>query len=350
MKRAGKPYTMLISSLPRHRTSGFTLIELLVVLAIVAILVGLLLPAVQKVRESAARARSMNNLKQIVLATMNYAGDHEEKLPPLTDGTPGIPQSTGLKSLFYDILPYVEQDNLHRRFNPCQPSSYYNPSTATPGLGSMPVPIYLSPADASAPPGKTVTIKIIVKPAPPAPYLGQFTARYATCSYAANGMLFGCPGGARLPASITDGTSNTIAFAERAQYCNGTPNPSNLWAAGWIVIQVPAFAFRPHLGHWNGQNTGHFVPLRPLQVDGQGRVLGLAPSSSGVIQTTKPVPFQAAPAAGTCDSTLPQTPHTSGMLTALADGSVRSVSPSVSQHTFWSAATPSCGEVLASDW
>jgi hypothetical protein len=291
----------------------------------------------------------MNNLKQIDLATMHYAADHEERLPPLTDVTPGIPQGAGLKSLFYEILPYVEQDNLYRRFDPARPSTYYDPSTLTPGLGSVPIKTFLSPADASASPGTTVNVQVTITPPPPPPYRAVFTARYATCSYAANGLLFGC-NNARLPASISDGTSNTIAFAERAQYCNGTPNPSNLWAAGWIIVQVPAFAFRPHLGHWNGWNAGHFVPLRPLRVDAQGRVIGLAPSQSGTVSTTKPVPFQTAPAPGACDSTLPQTPHQSGMLTALADGSVRSISASVSQYTFWSAATPSSGEVLAADW
>ena len=333
----------------QQQVHGFTLLELLVVIAILAVLVGLLLPAVQKSREAAARAQSMNHLRQIDLAMMGYANDHAELLPPLTDFAPGIARGLGVKSLFYHLLPYVEQENLYHCFDPSRPNSYYDPSTVHPGLGSVSLKTFLSPADASAPLGATVNVSVRVVPAPPAPYQADFQTRYATCSYAANGMVFGC-NHASLTASICDGTSNTIAFAERAQYCNGQSSPSNLWPVGWIIAQVPAFAFRPHLGHWNGKNTGQFVPVQPLQLDGRGRVIGLAPGPAGTISTTKPVPFQAAPAPGTCDSTLPQSPHASGMLTALLDGSVRTVAPSISQYTFWSAATPNCGEVLASDW
>lgn len=112
-----------------RRWRGFTLIELLVVIAIIAILIGLLVPAVQKVREAAARLQCSNNLKQISLATVNCSDTHQGKMPTGMGMYPGHGStwgdagnggdiwrntSDGYGSAFFHILPFIEQDNLYK--------------------------------------------------------------------------------------------------------------------------------------------------------------------------------------------------------------------------------------------
>ena len=117
--------------------SAFTLIELIVVIAIISILMGLLLPAVQKVREAAARVHCANNLKQIALAAHNYA-DAQRVLPPGQLGPyPDIglglpPVNTQFVGVFVYLLPYIEQDNTYRLLTQDLPSNYLSPSAVYP--------------------------------------------------------------------------------------------------------------------------------------------------------------------------------------------------------------------------
>ncbi len=107
----------------RPRRMAFTLIELLVVIAIIAVLVGLLVPAVQKVRQAANSMQSKNNLKQIGLA-VHMANDTFRKAPPMFWGLQRNPGG----SFWYSLLPYLEQDNLFQQGPNASRSSWSRPS------------------------------------------------------------------------------------------------------------------------------------------------------------------------------------------------------------------------------
>src|SRR5207249_3086628 len=118
---------------------GFTLIELLVVIAIIAILIALLVPAVQKVREAAARTQTNNNLKQLSLAT-HSCNDVFRKLPP-GQGTFGEAQGSAFVTftVHMHLMPYIEQDNLYKE--------WLNGTLTTSAPGGFVVPPFLAPQD-----------------------------------------------------------------------------------------------------------------------------------------------------------------------------------------------------------
>ncbi|MCI0641376.1 MAG: DUF1559 domain-containing protein [Gemmataceae bacterium] len=272
------------------RRRGLTLVELLVVIAIIAILIGLLLPGIQRVREAAARLQSMNNLKQIGLGFQQYASANKDTLPSVDGYVFNLEFS-----VFHSILPYIEQGNIFRTYQ-----SEFGPNQ----FGSaFDVAVYLSPSD----PTLTTTSK-------------------GFCSYAANAQVFTRK--ARLLPTFRDGMSNTIAFAEHyARSCGGK---SFDWFLGEAFTKARRATFAD-------QGMGDVYPV----------VKGVPPSTQGSISDLS---FQVQPRDSECNPRVAQTPHASGMLVALGDGSVRSLAPSISHTTYWSAVTPWGGEVLPSDW
>jgi prepilin-type N-terminal cleavage/methylation domain-containing protein len=367
-----------------RRRNGFTLIELLVVIAIIAILIGLLLPAVQKVREAAARSKSSNNIKQIAIGLHNYNDAYSAHLPPLCDiGTNapnqgGTPGGAGHNSLFFQILPYVEADNIYKLFNKAQPSTYWGNGAASSNI----INTFISPADSTASsgtiaPATTYTSGVST---PPTGFPTSWTGYYATASYAANGQVFGS-NSAGLPRTFVDGTSNTIMIAERAQVCTPASGTAvyNLWGLGFWSPQMPAFAaLNPGGTGSTAISTNMYASNSPPGTSATGGSssytqgsgspphiwvrLGLATNNaqpptdpapnSGCAAGTNPYQkFQVAPRGCiACDPRVAQTPHVGGMLVGLGDGSVRSLNPSISEWSYWAATTPAGNETPYTDW
>jgi prepilin-type N-terminal cleavage/methylation domain-containing protein/prepilin-type processing-associated H-X9-DG protein len=329
--------------MPRlHRSRvAFTLIELLVVIAIIAVLIGLLLSAVQMAREAAARAQCANNLKQLGLAIQN-CNDTQGRLPPALGWFPvSMPSGgSGWGGVFFHLLPYLEQDNLYKSAVATGP----NPLGQAPGPNQ---PYYSGAAGVNAPCfiGAT-SLKSYLCPSDPTVTGTTYTDviynyQWAPGCYASNLVVLGVlpnpvqfntvtswQGISSIPRSFQDGTSNTILFAERYAVCVsdalGVPR-ANLWD-GWLY---PAQLYGG-IGHdylpYFAIPTSNGSPIGPVSI------------------------FQVRRRQGSCDPSRASSAHTGGMNVALADGSVRFLSTGLSGDTWWEAVTPAGGEVLGSDW
>ncbi|HEY1381026.1 MAG TPA: DUF1559 domain-containing protein [Gemmataceae bacterium] len=332
------------------RRRGVSLVEVLLALGIVVIVIGILLPALTRQKSRGGRSVTSNNLRQIALAVHNYNDANGNNLPPLVDVGEGAPTGAGLHSLFFNIQPYIEADNIYRLYNKATPNSYYLPST---GAAQYVIKVYISPADETAPNGQVVNATVMLPEAPPAPFAQSFTGSYATTSYAANGMIPWNTGG--LPRSFVDGTSNTIMFAERPQACTDSSGTTvyNLWGYGMYGPSAPAFALLTPDDPEGLPSTGQIAPALPLPA---AWTADRIPVRIG----TEDAPPQPSPAGrafqvglkrnSPCDPRIPSSPHPGGMLVALGDGSVRSLAPSMSEWTFWAAVTPDGKETPYSDW
>jgi prepilin-type N-terminal cleavage/methylation domain-containing protein len=303
---------MVRLTLPARR-SAFTLIELLVVIAIIAILIGLLLPAVQKVREAANRAQCQNNMRQLGLAVQN-CNDTYGYLPPVIGPFPRYTQNVG--PVMYYLLPFIEQQNLYNLS--LGTNGYYN--VGNNGVYAEPIKIYICPSDPSTP-----------NPARCPNVFGN-TGGWALTSYAENALVFGTvsystPGNVMtayasnlagypvIPATFTDGTSNTLIFSEKLTQCGNSTSTygCNQWSDRYNVQN------RADIGY---------------PVTGLAAYFQIAPN-----------PWQTV-----CVFERPSTGHTGGIMAALGDGSVRFCAQGMSPTTWWMAIVPNDGLPLPADW
>jgi prepilin-type N-terminal cleavage/methylation domain-containing protein len=275
---------------------AFTLIEVIVVLAIIAVLIGLLLPAVQRVREAAVAAKGKNQIKQIGLALQNYASTHSDRLPG-TSNPDTYSVSENRPFALFAILPYLEVHEPYWRYGPF-------------GVENIAVPTYLSPTDPSL----------------------EFAPNLMTVG--ASSYAINMPGFTRSPSldsSFPDGTSNTIAFGEHYFYTNNRPNilaytgVINLAGGSMIGSRSTSFA---------DPGWDDVVPVT-------------TPNPPRTVASVPGVTFQVRPRVEEADGRQLQATQRMGLKVGMFDGSVRVYAPSVSEAVFWAAVTPRGGEVIS---
>ncbi len=303
------------------RRSGFTLIELLVVIAIIAILMGLLVPAVQKVRESAARAQCENNLKQIGLACHAHH-DTYKRLPAGGD-------AKGFSAQTY-LLPFLEQGNLYKAIN-------FNVSP-TNAANSFPmaqvVPIFVCPSDpqSEAPAGQAGNN-----------YVWNYGSDILFFSNNTRGVFMF--GGTRITLlAIRDGTSNTAMFSERRKgdFNNGTVTPeTDLMTPGGnpatpddAVALCNSFDATNPMYQWRSDYGAYWIQALHWTLYQHVNL----PNSRGCA-------FPPANCAMSANSG-----HTNGVNLLLCDGSVHFVSDSVGLPAWRALGTRNGGEVFDIDY
>ncbi|MCA9009181.1 MAG: DUF1559 domain-containing protein [Planctomycetaceae bacterium] len=366
----------------RKRKSGFTLIELLVVIAIIAILVSLLLPAVQQAREAARRTQCKNNLKQIGLALHNYHDAHNQFPPGRMapgKGSPalGTPECWyGWVSPLYHALAYIDQGNVYNQLDHSQTRVRMGSPLCTNNafVRSLAIPAFMCPSDPGHQSGVNtnsyranfgVTVAGGRNSGDQEQVDPVFTTRIAGEMDGAKGGAFIDKGGLNVGKFI-DGTSNTVLYAERSiGSLTTTANKGSYFyrVGGSNIITTSAFAtnttpvvvsacttaatpaevansanYRSDFGITSGDDPAWFYSS--YQHGAYNHILG---------------PNSAIPDCGS--GSIPDSPqevsimsarsyHTGTVTVVLADGSVRSVSDSIDLGVWQSVGTRAGGEVI----
>jgi prepilin-type N-terminal cleavage/methylation domain-containing protein/prepilin-type processing-associated H-X9-DG protein len=347
------------------RRGGFTLIELLVVIAVIGILVALLLPAVQKVRDAANRTKCANNMKQMGLALHNFH-DTNGSFPPGVQNPNEAPSVPGHPVGYHPfwswmalMMPYYEQDNLYRladnwaHYGPGNNSDLHwwpwgenNAPPPNPALATL-VPIWTCPAD-----NRTLQIT----------YLSEYNFDIALTAYLGvdgisgqdgntfgkgegikNGILYGYglgvkpdqPRSVRM-SDVTDGLSNTLMVGER-------PPDQDLIYGWWFA----GAGFDGQVAPKTGSGTGDVV-LGADEEKYYAAIVQLYPDAN--CPTIPKVGLQAGTITSACDYAHFWSLHAGGANFVLGDGSVRFLSYSLAPATFQALCTRNAGEPISGDF
>jgi len=322
---------------------GFTLIELLVVIAIIAILIGLLLPAVQKVREAAARMKCQNNLKQMGLALHSYH-DNNNRFPAGCAGTPAPGGGWGFSWMVF-ILPYVEQDNLYKQLLLTDAAAGWTSATNRGVIGNKQLPMYRCPStplplntgdgyqNAGGVNPMKPTYVAIAGAAGGVAYGGFTESRYS------NGGGGNVSGGGILTVNsavqmtgISDGTSNTMLVSEQGNFLNLAGGAKTFWNAaephGW---QMGAGNLNNAQSYGDDNRAFNTTTIRytinnqgPFSDDTRNTGVGYNMGSNSPLNST----------------------HTGGVNALMGDGSVRSMNNTTDINVLAYLATRDDGQVI----
>jgi len=339
------------------RRRGFTLIELLVVVSIIAVLIALLLPAVQGARESARRTQCVNNLKQLGLAVQNYASSVGALPPSATTDPSGFPkQPTNNFGMKARVLPFLEQDQMYNALN--QGDNAENALGTNDTVVTAQVNAFLCPSDINVPIGTRTFVNGVVGARQV--HYGNYPNNVGTIFTNNGGKLDGpayhmgtpAQGGTLTLNKISDGLSNTVIFSEwiRGKNQGATQPKDGLHQVYVASLPFPsANGFVPLLNYLNSCKGS--VTIYPAYDHKGMKWLNQACGEGGCYSHIMTPNLQACLFSGEAPHpartlTGASSNHPGGVNAVFLDGSVKFLKNSISPATWWAIATRAGGEVV----